>query len=168
MSAATTPQSIQEGGNNMLKRIDRPVKPCSRHRVPFGAITRRVGPGLAAAATLAIACASPAWADYWNDSQSTAGAAATCALSTGDGRTVRDQYASITCSRIADTSCDNHSVYVEWWQDGYRKVRATNSAGCNRTLSGSDRRYTRMGRSARCTGASAATSSGGQTTARRP
>lgn len=152
----------------MLKRIDRPVKPCSRHRVPFGVIARRVGPGLAAAATLAIACASPAWADYWNDSQSTAGAAATCALSTGDGRTVRDQYASITCSRIADTSCDNHSVYVEWWQDGYRKVRATNSADATERCPDPIDGTTRMGRSARCTGGSAATSSGGRTTAHRP
>jgi hypothetical protein len=125
----------------MLKPIDRPVKPSSRHRVPSGAIARRFGLALATATTLAIACASPACADYCNDSQSTAGAAATCSLSTGDGRTVGDQYASITCSGIADTSCDNHSVYVEWWQDGYAKVRATNSAGCNRSLSGSDRRY---------------------------
>jgi len=60
-------------------------------------------------------------------------------VSTWD-RYVRDQYARITCS-LKDTSCDSHSVYIQWWQDGYGKVRLNNTNGCNWTTFPSDTRY---------------------------
>jgi hypothetical protein len=80
----------------------------------------------------------------WTDSRSAfidkkESASATCTTSTWDG-TVPNQYASISCS-LSDTSCDGHSVYVKWWQDGYGKVRLSNRDGCNHTTSHSDSRY---------------------------
>jgi len=96
---------------------------------------------LALTAALAVSALVPAaaQAEYWKDSRSTTGAAATCSVSTWD-RYVRDQYARITCS-LKDTSCDSHSVYIQWWQDGYGKVRLNNTNGCNWTTFPSDTRY---------------------------
>jgi hypothetical protein len=88
---------------------------------------------------LAIGFAAPALAGSWTDSRDTAGAAATCTMTTWDDA-VSDQYASIGCN-LTDTACDSHSVYIEWWQDGYAKVRLNNTDGCNTTNSPSDTRY---------------------------
>ena len=52
---------------------------------------------------------------------------------------VRDQIAQIDCS-IKDTSADSKSVYVEWWQDGYGKVKLKNTSGSGSTVYRTDTR----------------------------
>jgi hypothetical protein len=104
---------------------------------------RRMIAGVAAAVVLLVGFASPAVAESWTNSRNTEGAAATCTVSTWDGL-VRDQYAKISCS-LKDTKCDNNAVYIEWWQDGYRKIRLNNTNGCNKTTYPSDTRYNNDG-----------------------
>lgn len=101
--------------------------------------TRRFIAMVIAFVALATAFAAPAFAEYWQDSRSTTGAWANCGITTSNGL-VRDQYARITCS-LKDTACDSHSVYVQWWQDGYGKVRLNNTSGCNTTRQLGDSRY---------------------------
>jgi hypothetical protein len=91
-----------------------------------------------------IGTALPAYADNFPpDTRSTTGASATCTMSTRDGR-VHDQFADIDCN-IRDTLADRKSVYVEWWQDGFGKVRLSNNAGSGQTVRRRDSRFNPSG-----------------------
>jgi hypothetical protein len=75
---------------------------------------------------------------HWSDSRTTTGAAASCTMRSWDG-TIRNKYADISCD-ISDTAGDSHSVYVEWWQDGFGKVRMNNHDGVGHTTHSYDSR----------------------------
>lgn len=85
-----------------------------------------------------VVMAIPAYAGTWTDSRSTTGDAATCTMKSWAGA-IHDQNASISCD-ISDTKADSHSVYVDWWQDGYAKVRLTNHDGSGHTTHSYDAR----------------------------
>lgn len=88
-----------------------------------------------------IGIALPAYAGTWSDDKSTEGAAASCTMrSWTEAGEVPDQHADIDCN-LSDTLGDNHSVYVEWWQDGYAKVRLSNRDGVGHTTHHHDSRY---------------------------
>ncbi len=78
---------------------------------------------------------------YPSQYASTTGAAASCSLVTWTGSyNFRNSAARINC-RLSDTLSDDHSVYVEWWQDGYGHVKMRNSQGSGTTIYTSDTRY---------------------------
>ncbi len=68
---------------------------------------------------------------YPSQTTGTAGAKATCSLMTW-GTRIHDDHAQITCD-LKDTKADGHSVYVEWWQDGFGHVELRNSEGSGHT-----------------------------------
>ncbi len=70
--------------------------------------------------------------------RSTTGARATCSFYTWKVL-IHDDHAQINCS-LSDTSGDSHSVYVDWWQDGFGHVHLRNSKGNGSTISVVDAR----------------------------
>ncbi len=69
---------------------------------------------------------------------STTGAQATCSLQTWATR-IHDDTAQIDCD-LSDTEKDGHSVYVEWWQDGYGSIQLRNDKGNGNTIHVADAR----------------------------
>jgi hypothetical protein len=93
-----------------------------------GEMVRRVTVSIALVLTGLVGMAMSAYAGNWSDSEFTTGAAASCTMRSWTAQ-IHDQNADISCD-ISDTLGDSHSVYVEWWQDGYaNKKRLTNHDG---------------------------------------
>ncbi|HEY2207441.1 MAG TPA: peptidoglycan-binding domain-containing protein [Pseudonocardia sp.] len=69
----------------------------------------------------------------------TRGSSATCSVTTS-AQAIHDDSATVRCT-ITDTSSDKHSVFVSWWQDGYKPKRLTNSVGGDRNVTTSDSRH---------------------------
>jgi hypothetical protein len=72
-------------------------------------------------------------------SASTTGAAATCSLQTR-ATIIHDDTAQIDC-QLSDTLADSHSVYVEWWQDGFGHIQLPNTSGSGSTIAVEDARF---------------------------
>lgn len=75
---------------------------------------------------------------YPPQTASTTGAAATCSLTTWATHIQHDT-AQISC-QLSDTLGDSHSVYLEWWQDGFGHIRFNNSDGHGKTIPVTDAR----------------------------
>jgi hypothetical protein len=81
-----------------------------------------------------------AYADTFpSQDASTEGAQATCSLQTWTTYVPNDN-AQIDCD-LTDTLADHHSVYVEWWQDGFGHIQLRNDSGAGQTVHVSDARY---------------------------
>lgn len=102
-------------------------------------MVRRVGVPIALALAGLVGMAVPAYAGNWSDNESTTGASASCTMRSWTAE-IHDQNADISCD-ISDTLGDSHSVYVDWWQDGYAKKRLTNHDGAGHTTHSYDSRY---------------------------
>jgi hypothetical protein len=99
----------------------------------------RVGVGAAViAATTVLTMTDASAATSSTVTRSTTGAKASCHFSTW-GVVIHDDHAQINCS-LSDTAADSHSVYVEWWQDGFGHVQLKNSNGSGSTKSVVDAR----------------------------
>ncbi len=102
-------------------------------------ITITVALGTMVALIGLIAVANPAYAKTFNaQNTSTTGAKATCSLQTRATR-IHDDTAQIDC-QLSDTKADSHSVYVEWWQDGFGHIQLRNSKGAGHTIHVADAR----------------------------
>lgn len=100
---------------------------------------RRVALPIALSVAGLVGMAIPAYAGTWSDDRSTTGAAASCTMRSWAAE-IHDQNADISCN-ISDTLGDSHSVYVDWWQDGYAKKRLTNHDGSGHVTQSYDARY---------------------------
>ncbi|WP_033289522.1 hypothetical protein [Amycolatopsis jejuensis] len=103
-----------------------------RNLLRFGVGVTTLGVAAVLTATSASAASSPTY------TKSTTGAKASCSFTTW-GKLIHDDHAQITC-KLSDTKGDSHSVYVEWWQDGYGSVNLYNHNGSGSTKKVSDAR----------------------------
>ena len=92
---------------------------------------------MAAVGTLALTGA--AHADSGEYAEAGDGASATCSVSTWAGP-VHDDMAQIDCA-LTDTKGDSNPVYIDWWQDGYKKIRFENHDGKGHSTTHNDVRY---------------------------
>lgn len=115
----------------------------------IGGFSRCVFPGVhmlgkivttlgAVAGALVLSTTSASAATSSTVTRSTTGASASCYFTTW-AVLIHDDHAQINCS-LSDTSGDSHSVYVEWWQDGFGHVTLRNSGGSGTTKSVVDAR----------------------------